>query len=592
MKNMKVQTRLIYMVGIAIVMLIVVGTLAYNGMNQLKGKAIDTLEEEVRKDYDMKLREQVETVLSMLDKYNKKYESGELTLVEAKEQAADMLRDLRFGDNGYFWADEINGTNVVLLGNNTEGTNRMDAVDANGVAYMRAIISAGLDGGGFSDYSFPREGETEASPKRSYSKLYEPFNWVVGTGNYTDDIDAFITEEQASIKSVEVRYLTAIFIPSAILLVVLIITAVRMIRNIIGALNFAMVISSELGKGNMTIRSGEKNVSRRDEFGDLFRAIDQMADNMGEVLEEVKKGSDTLAEAVVKVRGEVSSLNDGINNVSATTEELSASMEETAASIQQVNGMSQDIAAVSKEMSDKALEGAKKASEIHSRATSAKSDTMTKQQRVNQIEKEISVELEKALEGAKVVSQIEKLTDSIMSITSQTNLLALNASIESARAGEAGRGFAVVATEIQRLAEQSKTSVEQIQNLTVEVTKAVDALSNNAQKLLDFVASDVENSFCGFIEIADKYDADANYVNDIVDDFNKKSKQLLGAIDNIVQSIEGVSTATEESAQGISDIAERGSDMTCGSGEVLDAILKTEKTMNELRASIEKFQFE
>ncbi len=592
MKNMKVKTRLLCMVGIAIIMLMIVESLAYYGMEQLHSKAMDTLEQKVRDDYDMKLQEQVETAISMLDKYNEKYESGELTLEESKEQAADMLRGLQFGEGGYFWADERDGTNVVLLGSDTEGTNRMDAKDANGVAYMQKIISAGLDGGGFSDYSFPKKGETQASPKRGYSLLYEPFDWVIGTGNYTDDIDTLVAQEQESITSVENKYLAAIFIPSIILLVVLIIVAIRSIRNILGALNHAIHISGELGKGNMTIRSGEKNMNRKDEFGDLFRAMDQMADDISDVLVGVKNGSHSLAEAVEKVVGDVNSLNDGISNVSATTEELSASMEETAASIQQVDDMSRDIVDVSQNMSDKALEGTKKANEIHSRAALAKSDTMTKQQRVNEIEKEISQELQKALEGAKVVTQIEKLTDSIMSITSQTNLLALNASIESARAGEAGKGFAVVATEIQSLADQSKSSVEQIQNLTVEVTKAVETLSNDAQKLLDFVVSDVENSFVGFIEIADKYDADATFVHELVDDFNEKSSQLLGAISDIVQSIEGVSTATEESARGITEIAERGSDMICNSGEVLDAIRKTEETANILRSSIEKFQFE
>lgn len=66
----------------------------------------------------------------------------------------------------------------------------MDAVDTNGFAYMQAIINAGKqEDGGFTDYVFPREGETESSPKRAYSKAFEPFGWVLGTGNYTDDID-------------------------------------------------------------------------------------------------------------------------------------------------------------------------------------------------------------------------------------------------------------------------------------------------------------------------------------------------------------------------------------------------------------------
>ncbi len=94
----------------------------------------------------------------------------------------DQIRDLRYGNNGYFWVDTYDGTNVVLFGNDTEGTNRMDAVDTNGFAYMQAIISAGRqENGGFTDYVFPREGETEPSPKRAYSKAFEAI-WL-GTWN-------------------------------------------------------------------------------------------------------------------------------------------------------------------------------------------------------------------------------------------------------------------------------------------------------------------------------------------------------------------------------------------------------------------------
>lgn len=89
--------------------------------------------------------------------------------------------------------DTVEGVNVVLLGSDTEGTNRYDAKDVNGFEYMKAIINAGLgEYGGYVNYHFPREGETEPSPKRSYSILFEPFNWVVGTGDYTDDIDQLV----------------------------------------------------------------------------------------------------------------------------------------------------------------------------------------------------------------------------------------------------------------------------------------------------------------------------------------------------------------------------------------------------------------
>ena len=58
--------------------------------------------------------------------------------------------------------------------------------------------------GGYTDYVFPKEGETEPSPKRSYSKAFEPFGWVIGTGNYTDYID----DQVASIEKDFSSYVT------------------------------------------------------------------------------------------------------------------------------------------------------------------------------------------------------------------------------------------------------------------------------------------------------------------------------------------------------------------------------------------------
>lgn len=107
---------------------------------------------------------------------------------EAKRLASEAVREMRYGTDGYFWIDTYEGVNVVLLGGAAEGVLRIDSVDANGVSFMKDIIGNGRqDGGGYSNYEFSREGETEPSPKRSYSLAFEPFEWVVGTGNYADD---------------------------------------------------------------------------------------------------------------------------------------------------------------------------------------------------------------------------------------------------------------------------------------------------------------------------------------------------------------------------------------------------------------------
>ena len=177
-----------------------------------------------------------------------------------------------------------------------------------------------------------------------------------------------------------------------------------------------------------------------------------------------------------------------------------------------------------------------------------------------------------------------------MAITSQTNLLALNASIDSARAGEAGRGFAVVADEIRNLAEQSKDSVEKIQQLTSAVTSAVNKLSDNSRRLLDFVSGDISKSFQAFLEIADAYDADCTYMSDMVTDFSAISQELLASVDGVVQSMNDVSTAADEGAQGTVDIAERSSNMVNSFNEIMEVMKSTDEVASRLKERVDQFQ--
>lgn len=134
---------------------------------------------------DLLIKSEVETAVSMLRAIDAKHRHGDMSLDQAKALGADLLRELRYGSDGYFWADTTEGVNVVLYGRkDVEGQNRLEAKDADGVYYVKAFIRKGKDGGGYVEYLFPKRGQTKAFPKRSYVLLFEPFGWVVGTGYY------------------------------------------------------------------------------------------------------------------------------------------------------------------------------------------------------------------------------------------------------------------------------------------------------------------------------------------------------------------------------------------------------------------------
>lgn len=560
-------------------------------LDDMKERALEQMETQIREDYDETIKEQVECAISMLSGVNAQYEAGELTEEEAKKLGADLLRELRYGEAGYFWADQTDGTNVVLLGSATEGTNRMDAQDASGYKMVQDIIAVGQQpDGGFTDYVFPKEGETESSPKRSYSKLFEPFGWVIGTGNYTDYIDDIILQRDQEYESEYQTNVIKLAVVTFVLLIIIMIIAVKISGDITRSVREIMDGIGFIAEGDFSQETKPALLKRKDDFGILVQALEKMRQEMQVLISKVKDRSERLDELVIGIRNNVSVMNEEVEDVSATTEELAASMEETAASSEEISAMSQEISDAAKNIANRAQDGAAQVVTIHERAEKGKQETIARRNQLISIQKEIGGSLEKALEDARVVEEINALAESIMSITSQTNLLALNASIEAARAGEAGKGFAVVADEIRNLAEQSKTTVTHIQEVTGNVTAAVKNLAEDSEKLLNFVAVDISESIDGFEQMADHYNEDAGYLNGLVMDFSATSQELLGSIEGIMGAIGEVSTAANEGADGTTNIAQKTVNVASKSTDILKSAGGAEEVAAHLKQNVARFK--
>ena len=590
MNNIKVRTKLVIVMVIALIALALCAVISNTSLSGLGDNALDIIENDMRSSYDEQIKAQVDNVISLCQSIYNRYEKGEYTLDEAKKLAADQIRDLRYGNNGYFWVDTYDGTNVVLLGNDTEGTNRMDAVDTNGFAYIQAIINAGKqEDGGFTDYVFPREGETESSPKRAYSKAFEPFGWVLGTGNYTDDIDDDVLDVKNEFSSYESNSRMAIIGIAVVMEVILISVLTLITISIVKPLKKSLAHIEEIAQGDFSKEFEQDLLKRKDDFGQLADSLEKMRSEMNNLIGEVKSEALEITGMVQEIDTSIRALDDQIENVSATTEELAAGMEETAASSEEINAMSHEIESAAKSIAERSQDGANEADEIRERAVKIKKDTDENDRRTRSIHEEINESLTKALEDIKVVDQINVLAKSIMDITGQTNLLALNASIEAARAGEAGKGFAVVADEIRVLAEQSKAAVAHIQEVTSNVTAAVENLANDAERLLEFVGNDVVESLGGFAEMANSYNIDAANVDSLVTYFSASSEQLLASINGVMDAISDVSKTATEGATGTTDIAEKVGNVVQEAEAIKQKAETTYHSAEKLQKNVERF---
>lgn len=590
MNNVKVQTKLTIVMLATIVALVLCAVISSESMKQLQSKALETMEADERASYDEQIKQQVDNVISLCQTIYDQYQAGVYTEEEAKKLAADEIRQLRYGDSGYFWVDQYDGTNVVLLGNDTEGTNRMETKDANGYQMVKEIIRVGQEAdGGYVDYVFPKEGETESSPKRSYSKAFEPFEWVIGTGNYTDYIDDQIASVEKEFSSYVTGQMTVFIISTFIEGIIVVLLLIMIIISIIRPLKKCISSIGVMEQGDFSQSMGTALLKRRDDFGKLATSLESMRTEMSGLIGEVKNQATEITGMVQEIDHNIQALDEEIENVSATTEELAAGMEETAASSEEISAMSHEIESAAKSIATRSQDGATEADDIRDRAVGIKKTTTENDQRTKSIHAEINEGLTKALEDIKVVDQIGVLAESIMEITGQTNLLALNASIEAARAGEAGKGFAVVADEIRVLAEQSKAAVVHIQDVTKNVVESVTNLADGAKRLLEFVGTDVVDSFATFSDMADSYSNDAGSIDALVTDFSASSEQLLASINGVMDAIGEVSKAATEGATGTNDIAEKTGVVVEKAADIREKAEAAHAAVDKLQQNVEHF---
>jgi methyl-accepting chemotaxis protein len=197
--------------------------------------------------------------------------------------------------------------------------------------------------------------------------------------------------------------------------------------------------------------------------------------------------------------------------------------------------------------------------------------------------------LRKAMEDSKSVERVNELTNDILSISSQTNLLALNASIEAARAGEAGKGFAVVADEIRQLADSSRETASNIQNINNMVTAAVKELVKSSDDIVNYINENILPDYDAFVESSRSSKEDAVHVNTIVTSFGDKASNLKGLVTEITDAINGIALSIDESTNAITTSAVNTNELVEGITEISGQMETNSEIAVQLKAEADRF---
>ena len=525
--NLSIKQRLLALTILPILLLsISIFGLNYNQSITLNKQQTELAHSEMMKMKKSELTSYLDLTLSALKPLIKNNAS--------KEKIVETLKALQYGESGYVFAYDSKG-NRLASGNLNKGIgdNFWNLEDSQGNLFIQELIrKAKSNSHQFTTYFFPKPGANKPLPKLSYSVYVPEWDFIIGSGFYTDDIEAVITkmDEQSSTKLNEgiLDTLLACLLVGAIVLVF----SYFVNRSVMRPLNLFSGAISRFATGNadLTARMEEFSVL---EYKQLGRDFNTFVANLHEMITLVQKVAQHVGNETSNMSERASTINDLTVEQHEETEQVATAMTEMTTTAQEIS---------------------KNASEAETAAQAAENNSQHALQTVSSAVssvKGLATEIESAatvigdLESD--VQNISSALEVIQSIAEQTNLLALNAAIEAARAGDQGRGFAVVADEVRQLASRTQESTGDIHSMIERLIAASDAAVK--------VMSSSKQKSTGTVEEAN---AASNALNQIRESINTimdmnsliatatEEQSLVGA--EISQHVVGISDKSQQSA--------------------------------------------
>ncbi|MGY3452326.1 methyl-accepting chemotaxis protein [Bradyrhizobium sp. USDA 4353] len=507
---------------------------------------------------------QVQSAVSIVKALAAEAQKGTLTEAEAQSRAKATLRNIRYGKNDYIFVYKPDGENIVLGPRpDWEGKNLSNEKDANGLLFVRELVASGLrDGGGFTDYMFARAGSSIPVAKLGYTLKADPWNWIVGTGVYVDDLDEMF---YASVKTALVW--------AAGLIALLCVIALTIARGLVRPLQAITRVMTELATGNLAVQV--PGAERRDELGEMARAVEVFKVNAEarQRLEAEQKEQEGRLAAQRKADTErlanefESSVGSIIDTVSSAASALETSAKSLTSTADRSQGLATVVANASGDASNNVQSVAASTEEMSSSVNEISRQVQQSAAIANEAVAQARRTNERVGELSQAAARIGDVVELINTIAGQTNLLALNATIEAARAGDAGRGFAVVASEVKALAEQT--------------AKATDEISQQ----IGAIQSATQHSVTAIRDIGDTI----GRMSEIASTIAAAVEEQGAATQEISRNIQQAAQGTRQVSANIAQVQREASETGSASSQVLNSVQCLSQDSQRLKLEVSRF---
>lgn len=542
-----------------VIVVISAGSIGLNALLSFRDMASSTYmtySQAVNDGYRTEIKSQVQSTLSILQSEYDKCQSGEKTEEQAKKDAMEIIRAMRYRDDqsGYFWIDDTDYILVMhpILADN-EGADRHDLADQNGVMIIQEIMKVcqSAENGGYNEFYFTKSDGVTVAPKIAYSEIFKPWDWVVSTGNYVDDMNTAMASMRGTLNRNYYGTLARAAIVFVLAVIVSLLIAFLYGQKIVRPLREIQAFTTVFATGNLTTTV---EVRQNNEIGQTARALmtaqknlRRLLLNMTDVVNGVTAALQSFESAFGKMRNSISEVSTAVESIATNVTEQASATEDAS---NEANVMGDNIDKTSREVRtlDENATDMKQLSE-RSMDTLNKLITANDQTRGN-----IYAMHEQTEATNKSVQQIQMAANLINEISDQTSLLSLNASIEAARAGESGKGFAVVADEIGKLAQQSTESVEEIRTIIEELlTNAAQSVNimREISGAVDLQVNSIENTQQSFTQLYRELDncvSAMRTIDTMTQDIESQRSSVTQALDTLNRLAQDNATVTEETA--------------------------------------------